>query len=147
MLATVQVGIALYVYAHTRHRLVNLAFAILGISLAVWTSAIGLAHAPELSSLLVVRVAFASAAVLVLALLTFVFVFPASPLPDSRWYWIFASVGIALSLLSLSPLIVASSTYEPDGLTAVYGPAHRIYAALGFETRAFTDVVGLRAPN
>ena len=128
VLATVQVGIALYVYAHTRHRLVNLAFAILGISLAVWTSAIGLAHAPELSSLLVVRVAFASAAVLVLALLTFVFVFPASPLPDSRWYWIFASVGIALSLLSLSPLIVASSTYEPDGLTAVYGPAHRIYA-------------------
>jgi len=128
VLATVQVGIALYVYAHTRHRLVNLAFAVLGLSLAVWTIAIGLAHAPELSSLLVVRVAFASAAVLVLALLTFVFVFPASPLPDSRWYWIFAFVGIALSLFSLSPLIVASSTYEPDGLTAVYGPVHRVYA-------------------
>jgi GNAT superfamily N-acetyltransferase len=32
-------------------------------------------------------------------------------------------------------------------LTLENEPAHRIYAALGFETRAFTDVVGLRAPN
>ena len=132
MLATVQVGIALYVYAHTRHRLVNLAFAALGISLAVWTIAIGLAHAPELSGLLVVRIAFSSAAVLVLALLTFVFVFPASPLPDNRWYWAFAVIGLVLTLLSLSPLVVASTTYEVHGLTAVYGPIHRIFAAYVF---------------
>jgi len=45
VLAAVQVGIALYVYAHTRHRLVNLAFAVLGMSLAAWTIAIGLATA------------------------------------------------------------------------------------------------------
>ena len=31
-------------------------------------------------------------------------------------------------------------------LTLQNEPAHRIYAALGFETRAFADVVGLRAP-
>ena len=132
VLATVQIGIALYVYAHTRHRLLKLAFAVLGISLAVWTIAIGLAHAPELSGLLVVRIAFSSAAILVLALLTFVFVFPASPLPASRWYWAFALVGILLSALSLSPLVVAHTTYEPKGLTAVYGPVHRLYAAYVF---------------
>jgi signal transduction histidine kinase len=131
-LATVQVGIAIYVYAHTQHRLVKLAFAALGISLAVWTIAIGLAHAPELSGLFVVRVAFSSAAVLVLALLTFVFVFPASALPNSRWYWTFAVIGTTLSLLSLSPLVVANTTYEPQGLTAVYGPVHRIYAGYVF---------------
>jgi signal transduction histidine kinase len=132
VLATVQVGIAIYVYAHTQHRLVKLAFAALGISLAVWTIAIGLAHAPELSGLFVVRVAFSSAAVLVLALLTFVFVFPASALPNSRWYWTFAVIGTTLSLLSLSPLVVANTTYEPQGLTAVYGPVHRIYAGYVF---------------
>jgi signal transduction histidine kinase len=132
VLATVQVGIAIYVYAHTQHRLVKLAFAALGISLAVWTIAIGLAHAPELSGLFVVRVAFSSAAVLVLALLTFVFVFPASALPNSRWYWTFVVIGTTLSLLSLSPLVVANTTYEPQGLTAVYGPVHRIYAGYVF---------------
>ncbi|MDQ1508868.1 MAG: hypothetical protein QOG50_712 [Actinomycetota bacterium] len=31
-------------------------------------------------------------------------------------------------------------------LTLENEPAHRIYAALGFDTRAFADVVGLRAP-
>jgi len=129
VLATVQVGIALYVYTHTRHNLLRVAFAGLGISLSIWTTAIGLAHAPELSGPLIVRIAFASAAVLVLALLTFVFVFPASALPDSRWYWMFAFFGVALSLVSLSPLVVATSTYGPYGLTAIYGPAHRIYAA------------------
>jgi signal transduction histidine kinase len=132
VLATVQVGIAIYVYAHTQRRLVKLAFAALGISLAVWTIAIGLAHAPELSGLFVVRAAFSSAAVLVLALLTFVFVFPASALPNSRWYWTFAVIGTTLSLLSLSPLVVANTTYEPQGLTAVYGPVHRIYAGYVF---------------
>jgi len=128
VLATVQVGIAVYVYVHTRHRLVNFAFAILGMSLAVWTITIGLAHAPEFSHILVVRLAFSSAAVLVLALLTFVFVFPASSLPVSRWYWIFAFLGICLATLSLSPAVVASTTYESSGLRAVYGPLHRIYA-------------------
>jgi signal transduction histidine kinase len=132
VLATVQVGIAVYVYAHTQHRLLKLAFAALGISLAVWTIAIGLAHAPELSSLFVVRLAFSSAAVLVVALLTFVFVFPASALPSNRWYWAFAAIGTALSLLSLSPLVVAHTTSEPQGLAAVYGPVHRIYAAYVF---------------
>ncbi len=132
VLAAVQVGIAVYVYAHTHHRLLKLAFAVLGISLAVWTLAIGLAHAPELSGLFFVRLAFSAAAVLVLALLTFVFVFPASQLPRSRWYWAFVLVGTALSLLSLSPLVVARTTYEPQGLTATYGPVHRIYAAYVF---------------
>ena len=132
VLAIVQVGIALYVHTHTRHRVLKAAFSGLGISLAVWTLTIGLAHAPELSGLLVVRIAFSSAAVLVLALLTFVFVFPASPLPRSRWYWMFAFIGIALSLLSLSPLVVARTTYESHGLTAVYGPVHRIFAAYVF---------------
>jgi signal transduction histidine kinase len=132
VLAAVQVGIAVYVYAHTQHRLLKLAFAALGISLATWTLAIGLAHAPELSGLFFVRAAFSSAAVLVLALLTFVFVFPASELPSSRWYWAFAFIGTTLSLLSLSPLVVAHTTYEPQGLTAVYGPVHRIYAAYVF---------------
>ena len=131
-LAAVQVGIGVYVYAHTQHRLLRLAFAALGLSLAVWTIAIGFAHAPELSSLVVVRVAFSSAAVLVLALLTFVFVFPASGLPNSRWYWGFALIGTTLTVLSLSPLVVAQTTYELQGLTAVYGPLHRIYAAYVF---------------
>jgi len=31
-------------------------------------------------------------------------------------------------------------------LTLENEPAHRVYAALGFETRAFADVVGIRAP-
>jgi signal transduction histidine kinase len=132
VLAAVQVGIAVYVYAHTQHRLLKLAFGALGFSLGVWTVAIGLAHAPELSGLFFVRVAFSSAAVLVLALLTFVFVFPASELPTSRWYWAFAFIGTTMSMLSLSPLVVARTTYEPHGLTAVYGPVHRIYAAYVF---------------
>src|SRR5207253_9699372 len=89
---------------------------------------IGRAHALEFSSILVLRLAFSSAAVLVLALLTFVFVFPASSLPVSRWYWIFAFLGICLAILSLSPLVVATTTYESSGLRAVYGPLHRIYA-------------------
>jgi len=132
VLATVQAGIAFYVYRHTRYRVLRLAFAALGFSLGLWTIAIGLAHAPEFSGLFVVRVAFSSAAVLVLALLTFVFVFPASSLPNSRWYWAFVLVGIALTFLSLSPLVVAATTYEPGGLTAVYGPMHRIYAGYVF---------------
>src|SRR5258708_30419570 len=98
------------------------------MSLAVWTITIGLAHAPELSNIVVVRLAFSSAAVLVLALLTFVFVFPASSLPGSRWYWIFAFLGICLAILSLSPVVVASTTYDSSRLSAVYRPPHRIYA-------------------
>ena len=47
VLAIVQVGIALYVHTHTRHRVLKAAFSGLGISLAVWTLTIGLAHAPE----------------------------------------------------------------------------------------------------
>ncbi len=128
VLAAVQLGIALYVYVRTRYRLVSVAFAVLGLSLAAWTIAIGLAHGPELSSPLVVRVAFSSAAVLVLALLTFVAVFPASSLPHNLWYRIFATSGVALSILSLSPVVVASTTYEAHGLTAVYGPLHRVFA-------------------
>src|SRR5258708_39448963 len=95
--------------------------------LGVWTITIGLAHAPELSNIVVVRLAFSSAAVLVLALLTFVFVFPASSLPVSRWYWIFAFLGICLTIASLSRLVVAIPTYDPSRLRAFYGPLHRLY--------------------
>ena len=129
VLAAVQVSIALYVFTHTRHRLLKFAFAGLGLSLAVWTIAIGVAHAPELSGPLIVRIAFASAALLVLALLTFVAVFPASSVPNTTWYWAFAVFGLVLSVASLSRLVVASSKYGPFGLSAVYGPAYRFYAA------------------
>ena len=101
----------------------------LGASMAVWTVAIGVAHGPELSSLLAVRLAFSSAALLVLALVTFVAVFPAASLPHAKSYWLFAALGVALSLLSLlSPLLVVRSSYGADGLAAVYGPLHRFFA-------------------
>jgi len=129
VLAATQLGIALYVLIKGHHRTIKYAFAMLGASLAVWTIAIGFAHGGELSSLFAVRLAFSSAAVLVLSLFTFVIVFPASALPRSRSYWGFATAGFFLSVLSLSSLVVASTSYSDSGLTAVYGPLHRVFAA------------------
>ncbi len=126
-LAAAQLAIALYVASRVNRRFVNISFGALGCCLAAWTTAIGIAHTP-FSSALVVRCAFAAASLLVLALLTFVLVFPSSSRPWRHWwYQLFFAFGLLLTFLAFTRAVVSNATYLNEGLVVTYGPLHRTY--------------------
>lgn len=146
LLAT-QLGIAFYVYRNSPQRAVKVSFAVLGISLAVWTGSIAVAHTRELSNLASVRLAFMVAPILVISIVTFVSAFPASGIPRTHWYRALMASGVALAAISSTPLVVRSSYYGVSGLSVQYGALHPLYAAFtvtGISTTFFIIVRKLR---
>jgi len=128
-LAAAQLAIALYVYSRATRRFVSITFGALGICLAAWTIATGIAHTP-LSTGFVVRCAFAAASLLVLSLLTFVLVYPSSSHPWRHWWYkLSLVVGLLFTLLAFTRAVVSHTAYDANGLLVTYGPLHRLYAS------------------
>jgi len=130
-------SIPTYVYLRDRFRLVNQVFGFFGVTIALWTLTIGLAHNHSTASLLVVRSTFALASLMLLGLLTFFFVFPSSPFPRHALYILFAGVCLSFFGLSFSPVLVREVSRNPSGLVVSYGVLHKpfgffVYASLGY---------------
>jgi signal transduction histidine kinase len=101
--------------------------------LAAWTAAIAVAHSKELSTVTSVRATFMVAPVLIISIVTFVSAFPASGFPNSGWYRLFATSGLLLAAVSLTPAVVKDSSFAPTGLVVQYGLLHPLYATyIGF---------------
>ena len=139
VLSLLNLAIPIDVYLRDRFRLVNQVFGFFGVTIALWTLNIGLAH--NLPSLLVVRSTFAVASLMLLGLLTFFFVFPSSPFPRHPLYILFAVVCLSFFGLSFSPLLVQKVSQDPSGLVVSYGALHKTFGLFIYASLAYSLLV------
>jgi PAS domain S-box-containing protein len=118
-------------------------FSLLTLTVSIWTVGIALLHYTDLSPLPYTQLTFAAASLMPFALLCVFSTFPnLRTLTLDPMTLTCAVFGGALSLLSVTPLVVSSAWRDSSGLHIQYGPLHPLFglyvsACLAWSLRVF----------
>jgi PAS domain S-box-containing protein len=125
MLCLCNLVVGAYVFRRAPALAANRSLSFLASAVSVWTLGIAFVHHTDFSALASTRLTFAAASLMLLALLCVFSTFPnrRSLAPDVVTV-VCAASGIALGILSFTPLIVSAAWRDADGLHVRYGPLH-----------------------
>jgi PAS domain S-box-containing protein len=140
-IATLNLGIGLYVYFRNPTASPNRAFGFTALTICLWTAALAWGRFQPASFDIAIRSAFAAGSLCPYGILLFLHHLGAADDVHKRLLRFMAVVAISMSVLSFSPWMVTGVTRESYGMRPLYGFLHPLFAAymvVGFAFAAIT---------
>ena len=139
-IATLNLGIGLYVYLRNPTASPNRAFAFTALTICLWTAALAWGRFQPASFDIAIRSAFAAGSLCPYGILLFLHHLGAAGDVHKRLLRLMAVVAISMSVLSFSPWMVTGVTRESYGMRPLYGFLHPLFAAYMVGSFAFAAI-------
>src|SRR5207247_2021176 len=121
--------IGLYVYRRKPTAPLHRSFAVMAVTISLWTTGLALAHYVPIGNTWTLRLAFAASSMIPLAVLAFVQSSPPRlPGRHSLVSRLFFCVASFFSAASLTPFVVVSVLHDGRNALATYGLLHQPFA-------------------